>query len=172
MFCQKCGHQNSSDGKFCRGCGAQLTAAAVPAVSGVGLRDSKGKPVTLERVFSQIGTGVAFLAIAIVLGTTGYAGGRNWWFWLLIPAFTMISAGLAKYIQLRKQESVGYVGGVSPQPLSPNHEHTLPAAHTTWAPAPESRYKTGGLVPPSVTDNTTRHLEIDSEGRTMALPKK
>jgi hypothetical protein len=52
---------------------------------------------------------------------------------------------------------------------SPNT--ALPPPQTEWA-QPESRYKTGDLVPPSVTDATTRHLEIDSEGQTMALPKK
>jgi len=47
----------------------------------------------------------------------------------------------------------------------------LPPPQTQWV-APESKYKTGDLVPPSVTDNTTRHLEMDSEGQTMTLPKK
>lgn len=36
-----------------------------------------------------------------------------------------------------------------------------------------SAYDTGELVaPPSVTENTTRHLEMNSEGDTMTLPKK
>jgi hypothetical protein len=47
----------------------------------------------------------------------------------------------------------------------------LPPTQTTYV-EPESRFKTGDLVPPSVTDNTTRQLEMDSEGQTMALPKK
>lgn len=47
----------------------------------------------------------------------------------------------------------------------------LPSAHTQWA-TPESRFRTGELAPPSITDNTTRHLEMDPEGHTMSLPKK
>ena len=40
------------------------------------------------------------------------------------------------------------------------------------APPRGSIYETGELnAPPSVTENTTRHLEIDSEGNTMTLPK-
>ncbi len=41
------------------------------------------------------------------------------------------------------------------------------------APPQSSIYDTGELhAPPSVTENTTRHLEINSEGETMTLPKK
>ncbi|MEO6587821.1 MAG: hypothetical protein ABIP06_00715, partial [Pyrinomonadaceae bacterium] len=40
-------------------------------------------------------------------------------------------------------------------------------------PPRQSIYDTGDLqIPPSVTDHTTRHLEIDKEGKTMTLPKK
>ncbi len=39
---------------------------------------------------------------------------------------------------------------------------------------PASMYRTGELVspPPSITENTTRHLEINNEGETMNLPKR
>lgn len=43
------------------------------------------------------------------------------------------------------------------------------------SPPPQgSIYDTGELPPPapSVTENTTRHLEIDKDGETMTLPKK
>ena len=37
----------------------------------------------------------------------------------------------------------------------------------------DSVYDTGDLTPPpSVTEGTTRHLEMDSEGKTMTLPKE
>jgi hypothetical protein len=40
-------------------------------------------------------------------------------------------------------------------------------------PPQKSIYDTGELAaPPSVTESTTRHLEINSEGETMTLPKK
>lgn len=40
-------------------------------------------------------------------------------------------------------------------------------------PPKVSIYDTGDLqIPPSVTENTTRHLEINQEGETMSLPKK
>jgi hypothetical protein len=49
--------------------------------------------------------------------------------------------------------------------------NALPPPQTEFV-APDSRYKTGDLVPPSVVENTTRLLEIDSEGETINLPKK
>jgi hypothetical protein len=57
----------------------------------------------------------------------------------------------------------------SPQSAGPAASLT-PAQSDFISPA-ESRYKTGDLVPPSVTEGTTRHLDIDSEGKTMTLPK-
>ena len=42
---------------------------------------------------------------------------------------------------------------------------------TDVSPA-DSRYRTGDLAPPSVTDSTTKLLELDPEGETTTLPKK
>jgi len=49
--------------------------------------------------------------------------------------------------------------------------NALPPTQTEYI-SPESRYKTGDLVPPSVVENTTRLLEIDKDGETETLPKK
>ncbi|HYJ92447.1 MAG TPA: hypothetical protein VEV84_14150 [Pyrinomonadaceae bacterium] len=135
------------------------------------LVDRKGRPVSWDRAIVKIFTGLAFMVVACVLALNG--GGRGWWFWLLIPAFTSLGAGVAQYIQLRKVErgqpiynpviSTRTLGGGNPSALPPNQTEYV---------SPESRFKTGDLVPPSVTDNTTRQLEMDSEGQTMALPKK
>ena len=93
---------------------------------------------------------------------------------MLIPAFGSLGSGIAQYMQLRSAESKG-LGFTPIQPIMPLGSQTpqssLPPPQTEWV-APESRYKTGDLTPPSVTENTTRHLEIDSEGKTMTLPKK
>ena len=178
MFCPKCGTQNPDAGKFCRSCGTDLGNVS-SALSGnlrqqqQYLTDHKGRPVTWDRAITKLFTGLAFLVVSIILAFTDV--GNRWWFWMLIPAFLSIGAGLAQFIQLRKVERG--------QPVySPNHDSTalgseprsgLPPSQTEYvAPAVESRFKTGDLVPPSVTDSTTRHLEIDSEGKTMNLPKK
>jgi len=175
MFCPKCGVQNPETGKFCRSCGTDLGNVS-EALTGnlkrpIQVYDRKGRPVSLDGAIVKFFTGLAFLIVSIVLAFTG--GGRGWWFWLLIPAFTSLGAGVAQYIQLRHANQ-----GIQPvnnslgqQSISgPQNKASLPPIQQEYV-APESRYKTGDLVPPSVTDSTTRHLEADSEGETMTLPK-
>ena len=176
MFCPKCGQQNPDNGKFCRSCGTDLGNVSGALAAGpqhAPLVDKKGKPVSWEGAITKFATGIAFLVISIVLATTGMAGGRTWWFWMLIPAFTMMASGIAQYIQITKLEKgMPVYSPIDPvKAIDPASAHALPPQQTQWV-SPESKYKTGDLVPPSVTDNTTRHLEMDSEGKTMALPKK
>jgi len=176
MFCPKCGGQNPEEGKFCRSCGTDLgnVSSALsrdPAsVSPQRLLNSKGKPFSYESAITKMFSGVAFFAVAIALA---FSIGKGWWFWLLIPAFTSLGAGIAQYIQIRRAEKgqVVYTPGITASLAAESPKSGLPPQQATWV-APESRYKTGDLVPPSVTDNTTRHLEMDSEGKTMTLPKQ
>lgn len=175
MFCPKCGTQNPETGKFCRSCGTDLgnveQALSGKLTTAAPLVDHKGKPVSYERAIVKIFTGLAFVAVAIALAVTG--NGRGWWFWFLIPAFTSLGAGIAQYFQLRRAEKglPAYSQAVQQPQVSGGTYHALPPNQTSYV-SPESRFKTGDLVPPSVTDNTTRHLEMDPEGKTMALPKK
>ena len=175
MFCPKCGIQNPETGKFCRSCGTDLGNVS-NALSGKLPTDqscfnSNGKPISLESAATKFFMGIAFVIVAVVLAVTGKGGG--WWFWMLIPAFMMLGTGAAQYVQLRNfergrqrftAESDNVISGSAPNA-------SLPSPKTTFV-APESRYKTGDLVPPSVTDSTTRHLEINSEGETVSLPKR
>ncbi|CAN5598499.1 hypothetical protein BH10ACI3_BH10ACI3_13070 [soil metagenome] len=178
MFCPKCGGQNPETGKFCRSCGTDLgnvsQALASPAhAAPQRLVDRKGKPISYEGAIAKLFTGLAFLIVACILGYTGAAGGRGWWFWMLIPAFGSLGSAVAQFIQIRRVEK----GLPTYQPTAANEigaapqNSALPPPQTQWA-SPESKYKTGDLVPPSVAENTTRHLEMDPEGRTMTLPKK
>lgn len=177
MFCPKCGTQNPETGKFCRACGTDLGNVS-EALTGNRSRspqplfNHKGKPVHWEGAIGKLFTGLAFLIIAVVLAFTGM--GRGWWFWLLIPAFGSLGSGIAQYIQLKNSQpgNTAYTpqnqqNVISSAPQNPS----LPPTQTEYV-SPDSRYKTGDLVPPSVTDGTTRHLEINSEGKTMTLPKK
>ncbi len=176
MFCPKCGTQNPETGKFCRSCGTDLGNVSQALTGNLRqpqtLVDHKGRPVSWERAIMKMFSGLAFLAVSIFLAMSGT--GRGWWFWLLIPAFTSLGYGVAQWIQLRKFERgmPVYSPGSSTPSLRGPDLSALPPNQTEYIAPPESRYKTGDLVPPSVTDNTTRHLEMDSEGQTMALPKK
>ncbi len=194
MFCPKCGVKNPEAGKFCRSCGTDLSPVS-DALSGkssnkmpgfgmtiqpiqpmqpISLLNKKGKSVSWESMLSTLFTGLAFLVISIILGISGMAGGRNWWFWLLIPAFAMLGTGLAQYIQLKKNEQKFIPNSEQPEAtksFNQNSNASLPPIQTEYI-APDSRYETGDLVPPSVAEGTTRHLEMNSEGETMTLPKK
>ncbi len=173
MFCPKCGQQNPETGKFCRSCGTDLgnvSNALSTSPRPQQLLNHKGKPVHWEGAITKFFSGLAFLVVSLVLAFSQM--GRGWWFWLLIPAFGSIGSGVAQYVQLRKAEKgrLGYSPADQQNIFPPTQNSALPPQQTTFV-SPESRYKTGDLVPPSVTDNTTRHLEIDKEGQTMTLPK-
>lgn len=176
MFCPKCGGPNPEEGKFCRSCGTDLGNVS-NALSGnlapqsQPLLNHKGKPIHLEGAITKFFTGLAFLVIAISLAFTRM--GQGWWFWMLIPAFGSIGSGIAQYIQLRHAEKnrQHFIPNNPAQTIDNPKKTALPPPNTEWV-APDSRYKTGDLVPGSVTDNTTRHLELDAEGETMSLPKK
>ena len=175
MFCPGCGTQNPDNGRFCRSCGANLgnvsRALTEKLSQPQNLVDHKGKPVNWESAIGKFFMGIAFFVVSIVLAFT--STGRNWWFWLLIPAFSMLGAGVAQYIQLKKSEKqrVSFVPQNAQNEISPAMQNAaLPPTQTQYV-APDSRYKTGDLVPLSVTDGTTRHLEMNSEGETMTLTK-
>jgi len=181
--------KNAETGKFCRSCGTDLATVSdvltgklsgnnqsswmIQPIQPLGVWDKKGKSVTWESMLSTSFTGLAFLVISIILGVTGMMNAKGWWFWLLIPGFAMLGTGLAQYIQLRKNEQrilpQSETEGAKTFSQTPNQ--SLPPVQTEYI-APDSRYQTGDLVPPSVAEGTTRHLEMNSEGETMTLPKK
>jgi hypothetical protein len=148
---------------------ADALSAIAPAVP---LVDRRGKPISIETAIPQLFTGLAFLAVAVVLGISG--GGRNWWYWLLIPAFTIMGAGVAQLVRIRLQNSrsAEKTTAETSNSLSGSSANALPPQPAASYVAPESKFRTGDLVPPSVTDGTTRHLEIDKEGQTMPLKSK
>lgn len=180
MFCPKCGIENPDNGKFCRSCGTDLgnISAALLGKSPVMpyVVDPRKRGVSWEIAVTKTFTGVAFLIVALILGLTGKFGAENWWFWLLIPGFGALSSGLAQIFQLRKLEKLE--AGFSPQntqikaSTSPN-SNTLPPVQADFImPPKQSIYDTEDLViQPSVTENTTRHLEMNVNGETVNLPK-
>lgn len=178
MFCPKCGTKNPEDGKFCRKCGTELAEVANALTGGssnyLSAKSKKRKSkISWESAFGKLFSGLAFLVVAIILGITGAAGAEHWWFWMLIPAFGMLGAGAAQIVQLRSSIP-GSVDVEDPiKEMRMPSEKSLPAPQTEYiSPETGAKYETGELVPPSVVENTTRHLKIDKEGKTMTLPKQ
>ena len=156
MFCPKCATNNLDGASFCRGCGAnislvpqamtgQVAPAPVEEVAETGRRRRHGKEVTLEQCFKNIFMGVAFLIVAIALSRTI---GGGWWFWMLLPAFSMMGTGIAQYIRVKERDKR------APQ-LSPPATRAFPARQPN------------DLMPPvpSVTEGTTRHLGVEPPTR-------
>ncbi|HEY2963074.1 MAG TPA: zinc ribbon domain-containing protein [Pyrinomonadaceae bacterium] len=166
MFCPKCATQNLEGASFCRTCGANISLvpqaltgqlAQRPAEDVVeedcGPRRRRRRELTLDVAFKNIFIGIAFLIISIALSRTI---GAAWWFWMLIPAFSLMGKGVAQFIRVREKERSAGIGAPrvpfvpSAQPVPP----TLPRrTDELRAPAP------------SVTEGTTRHLGVEAPTR-------
>lgn len=167
MFCPKCATQNLEGASFCRTCGANISL--VPqAMTGqlvqtpppdeemldesCNRRRGRRRQLTLDTAFKNIFIGVAFLVISIALSRTIGAG---WWFWMLIPAFSLLGTGIAQFIRIRERDKRLLMTPQRMQPVMSRQE-----------PAPLRR-RTDELMPPvpSVTEGTTRHLGVEAPTR-------
>ena len=118
-------------------------------------------------------TGVGFIVVSIVLFFTGVAGGHAWWWAMLIPGFATLASGLGNIAKARRAERrlEQRSAGVQKAMPASSRKPAIGPAGTDFIPAKNSAsFKTGDLVPPSVVEDTTRHLEMDTEGETMTLP--
>jgi len=166
MFCPKCATNNADGASFCRGCGAnislvpqaltgQMMQAPVEEVEEGGRRRGRRreKEVTLDQAFKNMFMGMAFLIISIALSRTI---GAVWWFWMLIPAFSLMGKGVAQYMRVREREKrMAMMPPRMPGIQSPQTGPTaLPRRTDELRPAV-----------PSVTENTTRHLGVEAPTR-------
>jgi zinc-ribbon domain len=163
MFCPKCATQNLDGASFCRTCGAnislvsqaltgQMTQPASEKVDEGGFcspgRKRRGRELTLDQSFKNIFMGFAFLIIAIALSRSI---GQGWWFWLLLPAFSLMGTGLAQYIRVRESEKRAAL--IAP----PMSSRAFPAQ-------PHNPEELRAPVA-SVTEGTTRHLGVEAPTR-------
>ena len=168
MFCPKCAAQNLEGASFCRTCGANISLVpqaltgqlAQPAPAPIEMADEgygprrRRRELTLDVALKNVFTGIAFLIISIALSRSI---GAAWWFWMLIPAFSLMGKGIAQYIRLKDKEQRGeFVPRVPAAQVTPSQAvpGTLPR-------------RTDELRPPvpSVTEGTTRHLGVEAPTR-------
>jgi len=170
MFCPKCASQNLDGASFCRTCGAnislvqqaltgELTAPEAEPDDRLSRRQRRrqGKEVKLDHAFKNVFMGIAFLLVAIALA---FSIGKGWWFWMLIPAFSMMGTGIAQFIRIKEEQKKAALRGFPVQPISPSLQtpsqvNQLPPRNTGEMVAP----------PPSVTEGTTRHLGAEAPTR-------
>lgn len=172
MYCPKCGTENIEDANFCRGCGADL-APVSQALSGrppekrtagydldaeysydsARRHGQKGKEPRIDKAIPNIFTGIGFILVAAMVYRFAPAG-RIWWFWMLIPAFTMIGGGIAEYVRYKhwKGEGEKLPGSGARAAVPPARVSALPPRHTSEM-----------VPPPSVTEGTTRHLNVKAD---------
>jgi hypothetical protein len=171
MFCPKCATQNLDGASYCRSCGANISLIpqalsgqmpqAVPDEIDLDSREGRRRGrrgLSLDHAFKNVFMGIAFLLVAIALGFSRMGGG--WWFWMLIPAFSMMGTGVAQFIRLKEREKrafpLGNIGNTAQPTMKPPPQYaSFPAR------------KTGELVPPppSVTEGTTHHLGAEAPTR-------
>ena len=171
MFCPKCGAQNADDARFCRSCGTDISLVPQAVTGQLAQRLSeadedeevfsrrgrrrrgKGRP-TIERAVRSIIMGLAFVFVAFAV--RGWApAGNIWWFWMLIPAASMLADGVGTYFRLQEEK----------KRLAPP---TYVAPQPSFQPQPRASAlpprNTGEIIPPpSVTEGTTRHLNVPAD---------
>ncbi len=183
MFCPKCAAHNIDDAKYCRVCGADisllpqvLSGQLTADLMGAGeeeedsraaerrrrrrsRRRDKDKTPTLEKAFENIGVAVAFFVISFMVARF-MPGGRFWWFWMLIPAFACAGEGVGQLLRLQREKGIA---GKPEQLLAEEREayaRKLPPRNTAEIMMP----------PPSITEGTTRHLNLEPQPRNQGEP--
>ena len=111
-------------------------------------RGQRAREASLDHAFKSIFMGFAFLIIAIAISRTGF--GQTWWFWMLLPAFSMMGTGLAQYIRVREREKRA---SLMPPPMSQTFPQQTRPPSELRAPVV------------SVTEGTTRHLGVEAPTR-------
>ncbi|MFN2455571.1 MAG: zinc-ribbon domain-containing protein [Pyrinomonadaceae bacterium] len=174
MYCPKCAAQNIDDAQFCRTCGAniglvpQALTGKLPAAKnsflpmpplaplaqmqdfGLNSRRKKDDVPRADQGVKHIFMGIGFILVALSIALFGHdVSGKVWWYWMLIPAFSLLGGGVAELMRAKQQKQL------APPPQQP----AAPLASDTRAKEFAPRNTTGfAAPPPSVTEGTTRHL--------------
>lgn len=177
MYCPQCATDNLETASFCRGCGANISMVS-QALTGTlqtneaseiddissrrRRRRGRGKDEpSIEKGIKNIFMGLAFVFVAFA-ARFYMPGAFTWWFWLFIPAFSMLGGGVAEVFKYKMRKDAA-LSAATPSPA-------LPAGQPRPSALP--RRNTAELIqqPPSITEGTTRHLGGEMPTRHFETP--
>lgn len=175
MFCPKCGLQNTDNTKFCRNCGANLSD--VLAVVEGKMLDRLPQLQEYNELFSSgirnLIFGFGFLFISLLLFTM--PGNTIFWLLMMIPAISLLATGIPRIIKANGMKAKKFEDVVQSNSFpATNSNPTLPPIQTDYIKPRQSFDEASHLAgqPLSVTEPTTRQLQMDSDGDEKILPKK
>lgn len=172
MYCPGCGTNNLDGARFCRSCGVDISLVPqaltghVPDNQSVDIeddeRDRHGRrkgPPSLDKAIKNIFMGLGFIVVALILSRVPM--GWSWWYWMFIPASTMLGGGVAEYFRFKQAQKDRALPlgagqpGMAAMPPAPPRAGELPRRNTSELV----------MQPPSVTEGTTRLLETEAPTR-------
>ena len=180
MFCPKCGIENPDNGKYCRSCGAGLSNVLAVVEGNFSVENAAASEDSPAELYStsirNIILGFGFLTAAVFLFTIPPHDGI-FWLLMMIPGFSLLASGISRWIKADalKKERTRRVNVPQPPTFAETQpKKELPPTQTDYVKPQKSLYETDDLqgAPLSVTEDTTRHLEMKSESETVTLPKE
>jgi hypothetical protein len=158
MFCPKCATQNGEDSKFCRACGTNLSMVPQAITGQLTLSKrqrrelERGRSANMAHGITTLFTGFGFLLVALAVSMARSVAGQVWWYWMLIPAFTLLGKGVAEIVSVvQAQKEQQRIMQQLPQQSFPQPRKT---GEVLSPPTDEYQHP-----PISVTETTTRHLD-------------
>ncbi len=165
MFCPKCGIENPDNGKFCRSCGANLINVLAVVNGSFALEQNpiieNNDPDIYSKGVRNVILGFGFGLVSMLLFTM--PGNTIFWLFFMIPGFYLLASGVMKILKaeaLIKEKSARPT--VIQIPTLPQNQpiNALPPTSTDYVSPIGKSYTTDNLAVPSVTEETTKHLEV------------
>lgn len=136
------------------------------------------KPVReprLDRAIVRLFIGIGLLLVAPSI-LIFVPDGREWWFWMFIPAFAWLGKGVAEYVRYRLAQQAHRVSEVRVGDTRERENDDAGAMNSRDAAgvAELPPHVTAEMhTPPSVTEATTRHLGAEDRVRAAhAAPRR
>ncbi len=175
MFCPKCGLQNSDDTKFCRSCGVDLgkVLAVIEGRTPDRLPQSKQHNDLFSSGIRNLILGFGFLFVSILL--LANIPGTFYWLLVMISAILLLASGITRLVKSYGMEPKKTADVTQPNSLpATKSSPALPPIRTEYIKPAKPTYEASDLAgqPVSVTEATTRQLQMDSDGESKILLKK